>query len=301
MLKKIALLMTIIATFVTSLSGTTFAYSSNNWMGSLGNSTSLSALSIPGTHDSGALHEPVYGTAKTQDLTIAQQLSIGVRYLDIRTRHYKNTFEIHHGAVYQKQNFDNVLSTVISFLNSNPTETVIMSMKEEHTAADNTRSYEDTFNWYVAKNPSKWLLTNKIPTLGEARGKIVLLRRFPAAQLPKGIDATAWKENTTFTIQNSANLKIQDYYKVSDNSKKWNDIQSMYNEAKTQNTSWLYLNYTSGYKPGLFGIPNIRETKDYMNPKVSSFFTTNTRGRFGVSVMDFITSEHASKIIATNF
>ncbi|WP_166244701.1 phosphatidylinositol-specific phospholipase C [Paenibacillus turpanensis] len=301
MFKRACLLVAIVAMFVTSFAGTSSAYNSNNWMGSLSNSTSLTALSIPGTHDSGALYESIYGTAKNQDLTIAQQLSIGVRYLDIRTRHYQNAFTIHHGAVYQNQNFDDVLNAVISFLNANPTETVIMSVKEEHTAAENTRSYEETFNSYVNKNPSKWFMSNRVPTLGEARGKIVLLRRFDAAQLPKGIDATAWKENTTFTIQNAASLKIQDYYKVTDKNKKWTDIQNMYNEANSANPTWLYINYTSGYSPGLFGIPNIRTIKDEINPKVSQFFTVNTRGRFGISAMDFITSEHASKIIATNF
>ncbi|MFI2857668.1 phosphatidylinositol-specific phospholipase C [Paenibacillus sp. JSM ZJ436] len=302
MLKKTWLCLMLLTMLVVPLAGAASAYTSNNWMGEVNGSLSLSSLTIPGTHDSGALYEPVYGTAKNQDLTIAQQLSIGVRYLDIRTRHFKNAFEIHHGAVYQQQNFDAVLNTVISFLNSNPTETVIMSVKEEHTAAENTRSFEATFNAYTSKNPGKWLLTDRVPTLDQARGKIVLLRRFSATQLPKGLDATAWKENTTFTISNTAaNMKIQDYYKVSDKVKKWNDIQSMYNEAKNSNPSWLYINYTSGYKPGIFGIPDIRDTKDYVNPKVLDFFTANTRGRFGISAMDFITSEHASKMIATNF
>ncbi|CAM4446477.1 phosphatidylinositol-specific phospholipase C [Paenibacillus tarimensis] len=301
MFKKAFLLVAAVTMVVSSFAGTALAYSSTNWMGSVKDSVSLAALSIPGTHDSGALYEPISGTAKTQELTIAQQLSIGVRYLDIRTRHYKDAFPIHHGAVYQNQNFDDVLNAVISFLNANPSETVIMSVKEEHTPADNTRSYEETFNWYVNKNRDKWLLTDRIPTLGEARGKIVLLRRFGAAQLPKGINATSWQENTTFTIQNAAALKVQDYYKVTDRNKKWTDIQSMYNEASTSNPSRLYINFTSGYSPGLFGIPNIRAISNEINPKVSQFFSASTKGRFGISVMDFITSDHASKIIATNF
>lgn len=306
-LKKAMMYVAVTLMFVTSITSTSFASSafaannSESWMGSISDNTSLSSLSIPGTHDSGALYEPVYGTAKNQDLTIAEQLSIGVRYLDIRTRHYKDAFTIHHGAVYQNQNFDDVLDAVISFLNNNPTETVMLSVKEEHTPADNTRPYEETFNWYVNKNPDKWLMTNHIPTLGEARGKIVLVRRFSAAQLPKGIDATAWQENTTFTIDNAASLKIQDYYKVSDRNKKWTDIQTMYHEANSSNPSWLYINFTSGYNPGLFGIPNIRTIANDINPKVDQFFTANTRGRFGITVMDFITREHASKIIATNF
>ncbi len=299
--KRLSLALAFVTLFSWTLTSVSSAYSSSNWMGSLPSSTSLASLSIPGTHDSGALYEPISGTAKTQDLTIAQQLNIGVRYLDVRTRHYGNAFTIHHGSVYQNQNFDDVLNVVIGFLNSNPSETIIMSVKEEHTPANNTRSYEETFKSYVAKNPDKWLLTDHIPTLGEAKGKIVLLRRFDMSQTPYGINATAWQENTTFNIQNAAKMKIQDYFKVSDKSKKWTDVQNMYNEAKTQNPSWLYLNFTSGYDPGWFGIPNIRSIKDDLNPKVNSFFTTNTKGRFGVSVMDFIDEGTAAKIISTNF
>ncbi|MDL4842525.1 phosphatidylinositol-specific phospholipase C [Aquibacillus rhizosphaerae] len=278
-----------------------FASSGSSWMNSIDDSRSLSSLSIPGTHDSGAIYEPIYNTAKCQDLNIAEQLSIGVRYLDIRNRHYENSFDIYHGPISQNQTFDDVLHDVYSFLDDNPSETILMGIKEEYNPYNNTRSFEETFDAYIANNPDKWLLTDTIPTVGEARGKIVLIRRFEATELPKGIDATDWKVNTTFTIHNTAKLKVQDYYKVTDSNQKWSDIQSMYQEATIQNPSWLYINYTSGYKPGWFDIPNIRTMKDNINPKVDAFFTSNTQGRYGISAMDFITSDLASKIIATNF
>ena len=51
----------------------------SNWMSALQDNVSLSQIS-PGTHDSGATVEFPSGTAKTQNLTIAEQLSIGVRF-----------------------------------------------------------------------------------------------------------------------------------------------------------------------------------------------------------------------------
>ncbi|MBN2842929.1 MAG: hypothetical protein JXM68_07555, partial [Sedimentisphaerales bacterium] len=51
----------------------------NNWMAAQKDISLLSQLSIPGTHDSGARFEPIGGTAKCQNLTIAEQLAIGVR------------------------------------------------------------------------------------------------------------------------------------------------------------------------------------------------------------------------------
>ena len=62
------------------------------WMSKLDDNTNITDLTIPGTHDSGAnfdvpiLPPLIYvpDTSKNQDLSIRNQLNIGVRYLDIR-------------------------------------------------------------------------------------------------------------------------------------------------------------------------------------------------------------------------
>ena len=123
-----------------------------NWMSGLPDATSVSRLSIPGTHDSGALFEPISGTAKCQNIGIAAQLNMGVRFLDIRCRHIDNAFAIHHGAIYQNLNFQDVINACITFLNANPTETILMSVKEEHTPANNNRTFEQTFNTCYQRN-----------------------------------------------------------------------------------------------------------------------------------------------------
>lgn len=275
-------------------------YSGANWMGSIADYKNLASISIPGTHDSGALYEPVYGTAKCQDMTIDEQLAAGVRYLDIRCRHIDDAFAIHHGSVYQNLNFNDVLNSAYSFLNNNPTETILMSVKEEYDPSNNTRSFEQTFDSYIAANPDKWCLDTNIKNLGDVRGKIVLVRRFGASS-SKGIDCTNWADNTAFTINNgSANLRIQDQYVVPDNNAKWSVIQYHFNEAKSQNSSWLYINYTSGYK-SIIGIPSIRTVSDSINPQLLSYFTANAKGRFGITVMDFADNEKCAIIIASNF
>lgn len=277
------------------------SFTMNNWMGALSDTMSLAQLSIPGTHDSGAKVEPISGTAKTQNLSIAEQLTAGVRYLDIRCRHIGNSFTIHHGAIYQNLNFDDVLNACIGFLNSNPTETIIMSVKEEHTPTDNTRSFEQTFDAYVAQNTSKWDLGNGISTLGSVRGKIKLLRRFSAGTT-KGIDATNWADNTTFEINNpAASLKIQDYYKVDDLNAKWTKVESLLNEAKNSTVKKLYVNYGSGYKPGIFGIPNINTVANSINPKINTYFTGAAHGRYGIIPLDFIDATRSQLIVNTNF
>ncbi|RZK81998.1 MAG: phosphatidylinositol-specific phospholipase C domain-containing protein [Pedobacter sp.] len=276
-------------------------YNLSNWMGAIPNTTSIASISIPGTHDSGARFEPVSGTAKCQNLTIAEQLNAGVRYLDIRCRHIDNAFAIHHGAIYQNLNFNDVLNACISFLNSNPSETIIMSVKEEHTASNNTRSFEQTFDSYVAQNASKWDLGDNVPQISAIRGKIKLLRRFGSGAV-KGIAATSWADNTTFEINTAAaNLKVQDFYNVNDVNTKWTNVENLLNEAKNSTTNRVYINYGSGYKAGVFGIPNINTVANHVNPRITTFFTNNTVGKFGIIPLDFIDAGRSELIVRTNF
>lgn len=275
----------------------------SNWMSGIQDNTSISKISIPGTHDSGAMREVPSnsGTAKTQNLTISEQLNAGVRFLDVRCRHIDNSFAIHHGAIYQNLNFDDVLNACYAFLDSHPTETIIMSVKEEYNASNTTRTFEKTFDSYVQKNPSKWDLGTNIPNLGSVRGKIKLLRRF-SAETSKGIDATAWADNTTFDINNSnASLKVQDYYQVGNNDDKWSKISALYNEAKNDTSSKLFINFTSGYKPLIFGIPSIPTVSNAINPKLKTLFQGSLQGSYGIMPIDFVNAELAELIIKTNF
>ncbi|WP_443947471.1 phosphatidylinositol-specific phospholipase C [Pedobacter sp. AW1-32] len=271
-----------------------------NWMGFINDDTSLSMLSVPGTHDSGATLEPLTGTAKNQNLSIPDQLNAGVRFLDIRCRHMNNSFRIYHSYVDQNLTFDQVLSSCYTFLNSNPTETIVMSIKEEYNSSNVTRSFEATFNSYIDQNPAKWNLTQSIPTVGSSRGKIVLLRRF-SASTTAGIDASSWQDNKTFEMNtNSALIKVQDAYAVSNVDTKWTNIQNLLNEAKVDQSNRLYINFSSGYTSGLFGIPNIPSVSNNINPRIATFFTNNS-GKYGIIPMDFVDSSRSKLIVEANF
>ncbi|MFY0252531.1 phosphatidylinositol-specific phospholipase C [Chitinophaga sp. 30R24] len=285
-----------------SLATAALSVSLNGWMGAIADNTSLTTLSIPGTHDSGARVEPIGGTAKCQDLTIRQQLDAGTRFLDIRCRHIGDAFAIHHGSIYQNMNFTDVLTACYDFLAANPTETIVMSVKEEYDPTNNTRSFEQTFDTYTQQQPSKWYLDNTVPTLGQVRGKIVLVRRFGASNTPKGIEATNWADNTTFTMNNpNSTVRVQDQYVVPDNNGKWNGITNLFTEAKNGNPSVLYINFTSGYKSLIFSIPSITTVSNAINPQLNTYFNNNTHGRFGIIPMDFAAADRNTLIINTNF
>jgi 1-phosphatidylinositol phosphodiesterase len=274
----------------------------HNWMRLLNDNVSLSQLSIPGTHNSGARYETWPGTAKCQDLSIDEQLESGVRFLDIRCCHRNNTFHVYHGMENQNLSFDDVLNSCISFLRSEPTECLMMSVAEGYKPSGNTRTFDVTFDSYIGQNPDMWYLAESLPNLQQVRGKIVLLRRFNAVNTPKGIDATPWPNNTTFWNKNGfARLRVQDHYRNPDSAAKWNSIWPILNEARSGSPEVLYLNFTSGYKPGLFRIPNIPAVSENVNSRLTTFFTSNTTGRFGVIVMDFVEPSLCSLIIDTNF
>lgn len=265
------------------------------WMSHVEDERSLAALRIPGTHDSGALHEPLLGLAKTQDLTIAEQLQMGVRFLDLRARIIDNAFWLYHGSLDQDQPFEDVFGAMYAFLDANPGDTIVASLKEEAPPDGATKSFDAVFADYVAASPEYWDLRDTIPTLGEVRGKIVLVRRFDAAP-PVGIDASPWADNATFSIANAAKLRVQDEYIVADNDAKWAAITALLDEPRDEST--LYLNYTSGYRPTDMGLADILAVSDDINARLDARLAQPIAA--GVLVMDHVTSERVLAVIDAN-
>ncbi len=259
-----------------------------------GDSVSLSGLTIPGTHDSGALHEPLAGTIACQKLSIRAQLDIGVRYLDIRLRHYGDALLVHHGPVYQHMNFDDVLIHVTAFLRANPSETVIMEVSSEYKPADNTETFEQGFLRH-ANNPaykSSWWRETYVPRLGDVRGKIVLLRRFPGSIAASGgIDVTGWQDDTQFTLTDTrgVNILVQDRYRVASNHDKWDIVRGMLDQAAEDTGGAWRLNFTSGFR-SILGVPNITGVSEDINSRLSHYFAEDARRGvpFGVIISDFI-------------
>ena len=269
-----------------------------DWMAPLPATKKISTFSIPGSHDSCALYESWPHTARCQALTISEQLATGVRFLDIRCRHIHDAFKIFHGSVDQKTTFDLVLNDCLAFLKEHPAACLILSVKEESTPEENTRTFEQTFDTYVKTGDTNWFLKDYIPALKEVRGKLVLFRRFSASSVPNGIAASAWPDNAAFWI--SPTLRVQDDYVVKDKAAKWAAIAALYQEAVTGDHDALYVNFASGYEPGMFGIPDINAVSDSINPQLTAYFQKANAGRYGITLMDFADAEKCALIIGTN-
>jgi len=114
------------------------------WMSLLPGETSLTLINMPGTHDSSTQFIVLPILFSCQNQSIAGQLAIGVRFLDIRLELRDGRFRAVHGIGSCKARrgpgapplfFENIWAMCSAFLDANPSETVIMSVKID--AGDN--------------------------------------------------------------------------------------------------------------------------------------------------------------------
>ena len=202
-----------------------------NWMGQLDDNLLLSALTIPGTHDSGTKNASSTFGARCQNFDIEQQLKDGIRFLDIRLENNGDMLDLCHGSVSCNVSFGQVLVRCRDFLEANPGETILMSVKKDAGRRDIAQNFQN----YVNGVANYFLRTFTMPTLGKARGKIVLLRRFPYSKFGvdwHGADGNLWPDNKEFYITTfGQKFRIFDKYKLSDTNKKKEQLITILNDA----------------------------------------------------------------------
>jgi len=154
--------------------------------------------------------------SQCQTKALSTQLQDGIRVIDIRLAvipppirgaappGIRQNLIAYHGVYPEKTPFQSILTDVHNFLTSDAgrNETIVMSIKQED--ADKTPSpffsqkirefimnapggWDDKVPSSTGVNRGMWFLENRIPTLGEVRGKVVLFSRF-------GGDGTAWPQ-----------------------------------------------------------------------------------------------------------
>jgi 1-phosphatidylinositol phosphodiesterase len=164
-------------------------------------------------------------------MTLFEQLNAGIRYLDIRCKVVDGALRIYHGIVPANLTFNSdVRDVFMGFLDLNPSECIVMLVS--NGSGQWHQEFEGLFRDSIQAHPEKWYLGNTVPELGDARGKIILVRRFPVAcpAEPFGIDGTVWLDNQTFEISNTAKFSIQDQYVVptfADINHKWEHIEEL--------------------------------------------------------------------------
>ncbi|HEY4239515.1 MAG TPA: phosphatidylinositol-specific phospholipase C [Kofleriaceae bacterium] len=269
------------------------------WMSQVDCAT-FSCMTIPGSHDSGATHDLLPDTSKAQDLTITEQLDAGVRYFDIRLKRVDDLLTVFHGGIDQDLTFQQVLDQMQAFQAAYPTEAILMSVKEETTPGHSVNSFETDFLAYVTAAPDRWVLGASVPSLADAAGKLVLVRRFDATTSPLGIDATNWADNATFDITDAdAQMHIEDNYIVTDVAQKWTQITDALTAAEQDSGPTLHLTYTSGYVTLPNGLPSISMVSSVIDPQLATL-VPGSAPPLGVVVMDHVTPSLVQTVYSCN-
>jgi len=266
-----------------------------SWMSRIGPGHYISELSIPGTHDSVTyVTSSINIYTKCQTLSLSEQLNVGIRYLDIRLKIDDDKLVYAHGPFTYDETFDLALKDAFDFLQFNPSEFVIMSVKNE--ADEESPEFQDLVERYFADPciAEKIWRGTRLPTVKEARNQIIPLRRYSNyknAANPPGIDISGglWPKNTTGAGQSYLGEKfaIQDEYSPGAFAfdAKWEQIASMLDEARRSNEKdRLYINFLSAT-----GVPHPAAFAAGMNERLKHYFEKTKVGRFGILVMDYPT------------
>lgn len=231
---------------------TAYSYA-NEWMAGIPDEALLSSINIPATHDTGTAGVvedliPSVSITSCQNLYYDEQLNMGARSFDIRANATKDDASaadvkiVHGGELWQCQEkngsdltLQSILSTSLGFLEKHKSETVILTVKPD---AGSTIGLEHAVAEFIEKNKDKVYSGGDIPSMKEARGKIIFLRRF---NLTKNYDSSV-ERAMGFNLTNWDDIKYKDYkyaYKLYDDGKNHVYIQDAYNTYGSE--KWPYI------------------------------------------------------------
>lgn len=240
------------------------------WMAKLPDNRKLSDLSIPGTHDT-ASDSGLHGghMAQCQTLGLAEQLKSGIRYFDFRLRRNKDgrTMDFYHGISNQHMTFASAINILNNFLKLNPSETVIMAVQPENDKKEHAGAFTQYFTGhfdqmgkYLYKDPmwakKKYQYETANPTLGELRGKYIIITKYFSHCTPHGTGgrytedspgvcrkqlglyanvASQAEEQNDFGLKNNWHLY-----------EKWNNVKAFFlKTSQKPKANVLYCNYLS--------------------------------------------------------
>lgn len=302
----------VIAAIASGIAYCMSAYAENgneNWMSRLDDVAYVHQVSIPGSHDAGTGNGTALDAfARTQDLTIEEQFDAGVRAFDLRPSVNDGALQIYHGSIRTKISFDQALSALCSRLDDNPTEFVIVIMRHEddHESDSERQQWNTLIRQTLNDNryAERFIEFHEALTVGEARGKILILSRDRYADRPVGGFIDGWTHSADLSDQSRpsitggnasdpARLYVQDFYEVRDEMDlklssllTLLDLSTAFN--KTVFHTWV-INHTSGYcNTGIASRNAYRANAVSTNTAVADYLSGRSQtGPTGMVMMDF--------------
>ena len=249
-----------------STNDTAYGYA-DEWMADIPDDALLSSVNIPATHDTGTagvVQDLVASLSVTscQNLYYDEQLNVGARSFDIRGNATKDNASaadvkiIHGGDTWQCQEKDgsdltlqSIFNTSLAFLEKHPSETIILTIKPDDGS---TVGMEHAVAEFVKNHQDKVYTDGDIPSMKEARGKIILIRRFKLTQ-----NYEAWQTRAMgLDLTNWDDVSYRDYkyaYKTYDDGKNRVYIQDAYNtyDCDIYSKKWEYIAGTMKQTTGI--------------------------------------------------
>ena len=201
-----------------------------NWMARLPDRAYVSTLTIPGAHDAATgsgwasgYAELADQYARTQDLTIAEQWTLGIRAFDLRPCSYSDHLNLNHGMIPTVLHFDEVLCQLRDSLLANPSEFVVIHLLHA-TDGDQVKDvYESQLLDVLQRSDLKGFLVGfkSYLRVSDMRGKILILSRNTYGKSPVGgffqnwTGSAEWSQQTQGRIVGpngaTGTLYMQDY------------------------------------------------------------------------------------------
>lgn len=280
------------------------ATDSQKWMSKIPDQTKLCNLNIPGTHNSGTAKTTAFTSlaASCQSDSIPEQLQKGIRCLDIKLNSdllvnnagvscYKNTFD--------KLYFSDVLNYVSSFLEENPSETVIIQIKQEGDVSD---EFQDAVNGELAGKDDIYMMPRKNPatlTLGNIRGKMLVFTR--SGDIASAYRYDRWADNCAcwqIDVGGESNGILQDTYKDKTTEAKIMHITDFYSTVWEwySQSGLFYINFMN-----CVGSHCPKLVAKEINKFLKSFIEENNKQKFGVVMMDNPDSSLIHNLYSSNY
>ncbi len=253
-----------------------------NWMSKLDDNVSLRTINMPGSHDTMALYSIADLAGQCQSLSLHDQLNLGVRFLDIRLKEDHDKLKAVHGFIDQKVSFEKITKTIEDFIAKNPSEFIIMSVKEEDDPSNSEISFESALKSYL--NKDIYLKDNELPSkLGDVRGKVMLLSRYANSTI--GVPAyEGWADSVSFTLPND--IYVQDTYQITSAEQKQEEIVKCLNETGHA----LKINFLSAYRtdsfPPSYAVSAAEDINPWINNEINKYNDRN------IVLYDFVTEEN---------
>ncbi|KDR79191.1 hypothetical protein GALMADRAFT_243091 [Galerina marginata CBS 339.88] len=307
--------------------------------------TKLVHMNLPGTHDTCTWNYtpefqkslerhtgpiPDSRVYRCQQRSIFQMLNDGIRVFDLRYAWNpdKETIGFYHSKALLSPTtrMEDVFFGLYAWLDNHPTETILVSMNYEPGTgtSDDARLQETLYNILTSDLAKKyWKQTRgTLGTLGEARGKLILLQRFDFNLLPAHLtertgihlDPGHWTVNgksieLAYNVEEGQIACIQDYYRVQlpTNSNPASCIQEKFQAITAHleqamdsslHPDQLYISFSSAsfrvedpalaLSPEVYALGNVKESLIGLNHRLASWLQEKQGNkRLGIVLMDF--------------